>query len=372
MAELFKNVYDGSFICQLSDIIQEFYPEFDSQDFEKQIFDKNWEQKELKERMRHITYILHRFLTDDYRKDVTILKEVLAQFGKRKIGIKSLERMIFPDYIEVYGLEDYAFSVKSLEFITQFFSAEFAVRPFLEKYPELMFPQMLAWSKHENEQVRRLSSEGFRPRLPWGRALKNLKKDPSPILPVLENLMQDKSETVRRSVANNLNDISKDHPKITLEFAQRYQGLHPDSDWIIKHACRTLLKKANPTALEIFGFSNLEKIQILDLETKTPTVLIGGNLKFSFAFQHCEEQKVKIRIEYGIDYLKSNGQHSRKVFKITENSYLSNTIYTFERQQSFRQMTTRKHYTGIHRLHLVLNGEVMKSIDFEVIAKTGA
>ncbi len=367
MSKLFKDVYEPNFIRQLAQTIQEFYPTFQIQPFENQVFDKHWNQKELKARMRHITHTLHQFLTSNYQENTIILQQVLIRFGERKIGNKSLERMIFPDYVQVYGLNDYLFSVNALEIITQFFTAEFAVRPFLEKYPQEMYAQMLQWSIHDNQHVRRLSSEGFRPRLPWGKALTHLKKDPTPILPVLENLMQDESQTVRRSVANNLNDISKDNPQITLQFAKKYINLHPHSDWIVKHACRTLLKKAQPQALQLFGLLHLQKVQILNLEIKTPIVKIGEELKFQFSLQHTENQDTKIRIDYGIDYMKANGKQTQKIFKITENSYSTHQIYSFGRTQSFRQMTTRKHYAGAHQLHIILNGKSVQSIDFEVI-----
>ena len=135
-----------------------------------------------------------------------------------------LEHMFIPDYIEVYGIDHFDLSMKAFETVTQFVSCEFAVRPFFIRYGNQMVNQMKIWSRHKNESVRRLSSEGSRPRLPWAMAIPALKKDPSPILPILENLKNDPSEDVRRSVANNINDIAKDHPDIVMKLGQRLEG----------------------------------------------------------------------------------------------------------------------------------------------------
>ena len=163
--------------------------------------------------------------------------------------------MVFLDFVEVFGLDDYEASIPALEYFTQYMSAEFAVRPFIVKYPKQMLAQMLVWSKHTNPDVRRLSSEGSRPRLPWGIALPALKKDPAPVLPILEELKLDPSESVRRSVANNLNDIAKDHPEVTLQVLHSWQALDREEiAAITRHALRTLLKDGHPQALELLGY----------------------------------------------------------------------------------------------------------------------
>lgn len=163
--------------------------------------------------------------------------------------------MFFPDYIERFGMEDYAVAVGTMERLTAFTSCEFAVRPFIKKHEGQMLEQMLGWSEHSSHHVRRLASEGSRPRLPWAMALPKLKKDPSPILPILENLKVDSSEYVRRSVANNLNDISKDNPDVALSVFRDWIGHSPETNRIVKHGCRTLLKQGVPEAMELFGFS---------------------------------------------------------------------------------------------------------------------
>lgn len=149
---------------------------------------------------------------------------------------------VLDNYVEQYGLDDYETSVKAIERITQFTSCEFSVHPFIIRYPNEMMVQILIWSKHENWGVRRLASEGCRPRFPWAMALPHLKKDPALIIPILENLKNDPARFVRLSVAYNLNDIVKDNPETVMELVKRWKGESEEVDWIIKHGCRTLLK----------------------------------------------------------------------------------------------------------------------------------
>jgi 3-methyladenine DNA glycosylase AlkC len=230
-----------------------------------------------------------------------------------------------------------------------------------------MYPKMLLWAEHSSPLVRRLASEGFRPRLPWGMGIPALKRDPAPVLPVLEKLKSDPAETVRRSVANNLNDISKDHPALALQLARRWQGKNPDTDWVVRHALRGLLKKGHPAALAMFGFEQgVAGIAIEDLQLPAQ-VPIGGNLEFSFLVKNAAKQDRQIRLEYAIDYLTGTGKISRKVFKIKELTLGAGAAETVWRHQRFTDFTTRKHYPGAHRLRILVNGKELVERAFSVL-----
>src|ERR1700676_2839952 len=218
---LLKDLYSPAFYKNLTNALAVVMPSFNKQRFTSQIFTDNFNDKELKERMRHTTQVLHAFLPSDFKKSVSIIRKLMHQLKKSGIGEDELAYIFLPDYIEVYGLDDFETSVKAIEEITRFVSCEFAVRPFILRYGDKMMNQMKAWSLHENNKVRRLSSEGSRPRLPWAMAIPALKKDPSALLPILENLKNDPSDWVRRSVANNLNDIAKDHPLWVIGLARK-------------------------------------------------------------------------------------------------------------------------------------------------------
>lgn len=323
------------------------------------VFDAHWESLELKQRVRHISLCLRKVLPTDYRKAVGVLVKV-ARARIKKYGEKmSFEYTFLPDFVEIHGPDDPDTSLPALEVMTRWSSAEFAVRPFLLRYPERMYAQMLEWSQHRSPMVRRLSSEGIRPRLPWGMGVPALKRDPAPILPILENLKNDPAETVRRSVANNLNDISKDHPKLVLDTAARWLGQSPETDWIIRHACRGLLKKGSPEALAYFGFeSGVEGIEIQDFQHDA-IVRIGERLDFSFEIANTSTEKAAIRLEYGIDYRTASGKTSVKIFKIKERNLSPGQTERVSKHQRFQDLTTRKHFSGPHILRIIVNGKAM-------------
>lgn len=343
------------------------WPAFPVDPFLKDVFYPGWQVLELKQRIRHISICLKRHLPADYRAAA----EFIALAAERRIKERgeqlSFEYGFLTDFIEHHGVEDPDFSIPALERITRYTSAEFAVRPFLLRYPDRMYRQMQLWSEHESPYVRRLSSEGFRPRLPWGMGVPALKRDPSPILPVLERLKNDPVETVRRSVANNLNDISKEHPAVVLDIARRWQGISPETDWVVKHACRSLLKKGDTTALSLFGFEKKENHLAIDNFHCSAQVRIGARLDFGCSIRNLEPVAFKVRLEYAIAYQTVSGKISRKVFKIKEINLDGGQVIQLEKYQRFQDFTTRKHFPGIHRIGLLANGVELASLDFEVV-----
>jgi 3-methyladenine DNA glycosylase AlkC len=363
---LLKDLYSPRFYNGLADTLKEVLPSFQKQLFLKQIFTDEFEAKELKARMRHTSEVLHQFMPSDYKQAVGIILKLINYWKKRGMDYGGLEHMFLPDYIEVYGIDHFYISMKAFETVTQFVSCEFAVRPFFIKYGNQMVDQMKLWSTHKNENVRRLSSEGSRPRLPWAMAIPALKKDPSPILPILENLKNDPSEYVRRSVANNINDIAKDHPGIVMKLAREWKGISKETDAIIKHGSRTLLKKGHAEILSHFGLKS-KNILVSGFKIQTPVVKTGASLSFSFRITNKNKKEQTVRLEYGLYYNKSNGQLARKVFKISEKKYNSGAVIEVFRNQSFRKITTRTLYPGKHQLSIIVNGEEKVIKDFKLM-----
>ncbi|MCU0425066.1 MAG: DNA alkylation repair protein [Candidatus Kapabacteria bacterium] len=342
-----KNVYSRELITGLATLVSTIYTPFQAQEFQDFVLDAAWNGRELKERMRHITLALRKYLPDKYADALQILRQAAPQ-------CEGFPYLFFPDFVEQYGLEYEDISIPALELFTQFSSAEFVIRPFIIKKPEQIMAQMLAWAEHPNHHVRRLASEGSRPRLPWGMALKQFQRDPAPILPILERLKADESDYVRRSVANNLNDIAKDHPEVVLGIAKRWKGANPHTDWIVRHSLRTLLKRGNSEALALFGLRGNEGVTVSNLHCKDSSVAIGETTTFSFDLS--VQKAGNIRLEYGVYYVKANGEASRKVFFIHEKEYAANTTAHITRKISFQQRTTRKHYAGVHRLTVIVSG----------------
>ncbi|NOU94267.1 hypothetical protein GC093_13710 [Paenibacillus sp. LMG 31456] len=362
MAEPLKAMYNEDFLRLFGQKVYKVYSAFDTEGFISKVMDESWENLELKARMRRISQTLGEYLPARYEDAL----EVLFKIDEDCIGFPYL---FFPDFIEVYGQEDkhWALSMKALERFTRRSSAEFAVRPFLLRDPERMMLQMLEWSKNPSEHVRRLASEGSRPRLPWGQALPMFKRDPSPIFPLLEQLKEDPSLYVRKSVANNLNDITKDHPSLVLDTARRWKGTHPDTDWIVRHACRSLIRKANPEILALFGYAEsaveTPLVTSASLSIEPVELSIGEKCELRYELRTREGEPVRVRIEYGIDFVKSNGSASRKLFLLSDKTVPGGTRLNGTRNHSWANLTTRRHYPGEHKIALVVNGqEVANSV----------
>jgi 3-methyladenine DNA glycosylase AlkC len=347
VAELLKHRYSKTYVAGLAAALARAVPRFDRARFERAVLGAGWPRLELKQRMRRISETLHEFVPGDYRQQLAVLSQVAPEFG-------GFEAMFFPDFVAEYGLDDFEASVAALELFTQYSSSEYGVRPFIVRYGDRMLAQMSRWAAHPNEHVRRLASEGSRPRLPWAMALPPFKRDPRPLLPILEALRADPSEYVRRSVANNLNDIAKDHPDVVLAIAQRWQGTSAETDRLVRHACRTLLKRGDQRALRLFGHHDVVAVTVTALKLGAREIPIGSDLTFSFLVGAASDTSA--RIEYAIDFVKKDARASRKVFQIGVKSLAAASPLSIARKHRFRDFTTRKHYPGVHRIAVLVNG----------------
>ncbi len=363
MADLIKNIYNEQLIQKLAFDIEGVYPSFQSNDFINDILDEQWESLELKERINHITRQLKKYLPTQYEEAISIIDKVVLNYGNWLDNVAGF----FPTFVEMYGLDDanWDTSIQALKRYTCYSSAEFAVRPFIMKSQTKMMQQMYEWSKDEDACVRRLASEGCRPALPWGPALKQLKIDPTPIFPILEQLKTDSDLYVRKSVANNLNDISKTHPELVIALVKEWYGKNEYTDWIVKHGCRTLLKKGNEEALHIFGFGDSDSVSVTDFALSTTSLSLGEKVAFSFSLS--AKKATKVRLEYGVDYQKAKGKHNRKIFKISETTLDENQTKNYTKMHSFADVSTRKHYLGIHRITLIVNGKEQGTLSFELV-----
>jgi len=359
-----KDLYSPAFYEKLSASLLDTVPAFDRTLFLERIFTADFEQKELKERMAHTTAVLHTFFPADYPAAVALLKTLIHRL-RLDFRQEGLEFIFLPDYIATYGLDNYDASIDALEFVTQFVTCEFGIRPFILRYYEPMLAQMERWSLHESPKVRRLASEGSRPMLPWGMGIPALKKDPLVNLKLLENLKNDPSESVRRSVANHLNDLSKHHPTVVIGLARQWQGNSPETDALIRHGLRTLLKQSHPEIMDYYGLDS-HGISFSGFRVHTPAVAIGDSLDFSFEIENQGPART-IRLEYVIYYKRQQEQVSRKVFKISERSYAPGETAVIYRRQSFRPITTRRYYAGKQQLAILLNGAEQAAVDFELL-----
>lgn len=362
MPEPLKNLLNRELLDKVAADIRSVHVTFRADEFVGYVMDGTWNDLELKERTYRVAEGLGKFLPENYREAVGVIDKVVMNYGTWLEGFA----WFFPVFVELYGQNeaDWDVSVAALERYTLYSSSEMAVRPFIIKNEKRMMAQMYLWSEHENELVRRLSCEGCRPALPWAPALNSFKKDPRPILPILERLKADPSVWVRKSVANNINDISKTHPDLVKELAKDWYGKNELTDWVVKHGCRTLLKKGDREILTMFGCGDAGSVDVYDLALDRTSVSIGEDIAFSFSI--ASKEAAKARLEYGVDYVKQNGKRNRKIFQISETSLKENEKRSYTRKHSFADVSTRKHYPGTHSITLIVNGAERGKLDFEL------
>ena len=305
---------------------------------------------ELKERVRHIIDVLNRHLPAGFEEAAVILSKVDKLEGFAAWPII--------DYVGEHGLDHPEKALETLKDLTGLFSAEFAIRPFIIQHFELTFRYLENWCSAPNEHVRRLVSEGSRPRLPWGQRLPQFIKDPAPVIQLLEKLKDDPSEYVRRSVANNLNDIAKDHPDAVIALCRRWQKhATPGRAWIIRHATRSLVKAGHPEVFVLLGYTEAPRLAFQSLEVFPEEVRLGEAIGFRFKLQSTHSKPQTIVIDYAIHHMKANGQTSPKVFKFRTLKLAPGETVVLSKQHAIKPITTRKYHSGVHAVEILINGK---------------
>jgi 3-methyladenine DNA glycosylase AlkC len=357
VAELLKHIYNVRFFEQFTAALTQVIPVFDKGMFLSRVKSQSWNDMELKQRMFHLMQQTAFVLPLLFKEKMHVISKLIDVLSKNGVKNQNLEYIFFADLIAEYGLDDLEEAIIAFETVTKFTSCEFAVRKFIIKYPDQMMAQMLKWSQHENENVRRFASEGCRPLLPWGSKLHELVKNPKPSLPILQNLKDDPSLYVRKSVANHLNDISKNQPDVVLQIFKSWQKDNSErTDWIIRHGARTLLKQGNPEALSLLGTSSDTLFSIKDWCINKSDISLGEVINLSFSLKNEADQNAKFRIEYVIYFVKNNSALSKKIFQISEKSLDPQECISLSKNHRFTDLTTRKHYEGVHKVGIVING----------------
>jgi 3-methyladenine DNA glycosylase AlkC len=266
------------------------------------------------------------------------------------------------------GLDHPDAALPLLAGLTPRFSSEFPIRPFVERHPTLTYEHLTRWCKDEDEHVRRLVSEGTRPRLPWAPILRGLVADPSPNLPLLEALVDDESAYVRRSVANHLNDITKDHPDVALELAERWVDRGDGGRWVVRHGLRTLIKRGDPRALRLVGADTHTPVELVELRIDRDRVTIGDSLTLELVLRLPEGSPAcDAVIDYRVHYAGVRGTKAPKVFKLTRRRLEPAQPVTITRTHRFEHVSIRRIHPGEHRIDVQVNGAVLGTVDFEVV-----
>lgn len=364
--KLFKDWFDRDAAEMLGRQIKTVYPQFKKAAFINHAT-KELEKLEFAARVEQFAQSLYKYLPNAPSESLDILKRSLppAQETCDDVTDGWLQWPI-GQFIALFGKDHYDESMQLMIELTKRFTSEFAVRPFVEIYPDRVFKELLKLSSDPNPHVRRWSSEGIRPRLPWGKKLKELIRDPAPIIPVLENLKDDPELYVRKSVANNLNDISKDHPDLVIKFCKKLKKKStPEREWLIKQALRTLIKDGDPNALELLGFGKLNRIKS-EMRLKSNSIKVGEYLQFEINFLNQSSMRQSILIDFAIYYLRQNGSLNKKVFKGTQITLNAGDSLKYEKRFPMKITTVRKLYSGTHKLSIQLNGNELQSHSFEL------
>ena len=361
--EPFKNNISQQLVSCFADHLEKHISSFERANFVASIL-QDLNNLELKERAQLIATHIHLILPNDHQSRFKIIKAMLRPINEDQPNAQSDERGItgwgmlpLGMVVGQHGLAAFDEALDLLKDMTSQFSSEFDVRYFLIADQDRALNIMKSWVNDPNYHVRRLVSEGTRPRLPWAMQLKLLIADPSPTLPLLEALRDDKEEYVRRSVANHLNDIAKDHPDLVANLAEKWmQGANLQRKKLLRHACRTLIKQGHPVALKAYGIE-ATKIDLTDLSIKTKVVNLGGELVFTVDLRSTCSKPQSLIIDYILHFKKANGTMVGKVFKWKTLSLDAHSTIALEKKHSIRIITTRRYYDGQQGLSLRINGQ---------------
>lgn len=371
--EPFKNLFSLNLIEGMARHFARAWPEFDQARFVARAGD-GLDELELKQRSDQIEAAMEACLPGDFSATADIMLASLHPdeepgpngTGVDGHGIRGWAIMPMTGYIGRLGQDHFDISMTLMKEMTKRFSSEFGIRFFLLSNPEETLQVLSLWTADSNQHVRRLVSEGTRPRLPWAMRLPAFIDDPSPVLPLLEALKDDPEEYVRRSVANNLNDIAKDHPDRVAKLAKSWlKGASKDRQRLVRHALRSLIKQGHPDALAALGYGEA-KVDAGPVDVKTPLVKLGGALEFAIVLSSKSAEDQPLVVDYAVHHRKANGTTSPKVFKWKTPSLAAGEELNLERRHPMRPVTTRVYYPGLHHVEVLINGKAVARADFEL------
>lgn len=371
MAEALKNQYGADVPHAIAAMISAVHPAFNSAGFVREVLD-GYDALELMPRGKKIAQALRAYLPDDYGRAVAILLDSLDQPHGRNPGLSLASFLYLPhtQFVAEYGLAHFELSMRAQHALTQRFTAEFSIRPFLLHHPEATLAQLLAWTQDPSAHVRRLVSEGTRPRLPWAPRLRQFQADPTPVLALLERLKDDPELYVRRSVANNLNDIGKDHPEVLVHTAQAWlQDATAERAWIVGHALRSAVKRGESAALAVLGFGQTAQVVVEQVQISPARVAIGDAVSIAFELHNPLSAPQTVLVDLAVHYVKASGQPRAKVFKLKTLELAPGQTVSLVKKLSLDQMSTRTHYPGRHQVDAVINGQARALGAFELVQR---
>ena len=372
MAEPFKNLINAQGVRDMARHLRRAWPGFDARAFEARAL-HGLEALELKARAMQLADALEATLPADYAAAAGVIEaslapppqgEALDELRGHPDGLAGWPLWPMGEFVARRGLAAPERALQTLHAITQRFTAEWAIRPLIVAHPERVYATLQRWTTDPSAHVRRLVSEGSRPRLPWGLQLKSLIADPSPTLPLLRALQDDDSEYVRRSVANHLNDIAKDHPDLVVQWlAEHLPGAPAARRRLLKHASRTLIKQGHPQAMKAWGLGQA-LCGTLQFSVTPKRVRIGDSLTLQLTLQSTSARAQALQIDYAVHHVKASGASSPKVFKGWSLNLAPRQTLQLSKRHSMRVVTTRSYHPGRHEVDVRVNGQVLAQAAF--------
>lgn len=370
MAELLREAINSQTLEGLAERITQVYPQFESQEFLSSLRQPTFNDLGLFERLDEVTQALIQFLPQDFTQAAPILMNSLGSeldalgddptakdYGSHQGFIVVALGNYIAQRNQPENPEHFELSMQALLEMTKRFSSEGPIREFIIHQTHDTLKTFEKWTQHKNVHVRRLVSESLRPRLPWTQKIQRFIDSPEEVFPFLEQLKDDAHLYVRRSVANNLNDITKDHPDRVCELLQNWvEPKNPQRTWLIKHSLRTLIKKGHPKALELIGISPHVQIEPPTLILGRTQIQLGESLPFELKIKSLSTQPQELLIDFIIHHQKANGTLSPKVFKWTQKTLLAQGELSLKKSHSIKKISTRKYYEGEHKIEIQING----------------
>lgn len=367
MAEPLVNQFGPEIPRKLADMLAAVVPGFDADAF---VADALFGLGELSlmARGQHLAEVMRRHLpVDDAQAFVCVGRAIEQPVDLGEGSLASFLYLPYTCWVATYGLNQFEAAMRLQHRLTQLFTAEFSIRAFLAHAPEATLARLNDWATDPNEHVRRLVSEGTRPRLPWGRRLRAFQHDPAPVLALLDKLKDDPSAYVRRSVANNLNDIGKDHPHLLVQTARRWLSEPTETRTpqqvqnlrdLVSHALRSLVKAGHAEALAVLGYGAQAQVSIDQVSCAPAHAVVGGTVTIGCRVNNGLPVPQRLLCDLVVHYCKANGTTRPKVFKLKQVVLGAGATVVLSKTLSLQQMTTRTHHPGEHRVELLVNGAV--------------
>jgi 3-methyladenine DNA glycosylase AlkC len=372
MAQQLKTFFSTALVRRLAADIARVESSFAARAFIEQA-STGLEDLELLARGKHIANALAAHLPADYAKAVDVLLRSLGSehASDELVGAGMAPFFYLPhtQFVAAKGLDHFELSMRAQYELTKRFSAESSIRPFIAKYPERTFVVLREWARDPNPHVRRLVSEGTRLRLPWAMRVAWLDENPDRVLDLLARLKDDPATVVRRSVANNLNDLGKVHPKLLSDTCSAWlRDTTPERRALVEHALRSAIKRGEPEALRILGFGAKPSVAVEDVRIEPKKVAIGGRVSVCFALRSKAPKPQDLLIDLAVHFVKANGTSSPKVFKLKRVVLPPRSRVELETRISLAVHTTRRPRPGLHPVDVLVNGEPFPAGSFDVTA----